>query len=105
MRQAGRALPEYRAVREKHGMFEIISTPELAAEVTMQPVHRLGVDAAILFSDIVVPLKAIGVDVELKAGGGPVLDEPLRTAAHNDPLRPLAPADGAPAADPLRPLA
>src|SRR5437588_13007475 len=70
MRQAGRSLPEYREVREKHGMFDIIRTPDLAAEVTMQPVRRLGVDAAILFSDIVVPLKAVGVDVELKAGIG-----------------------------------
>src|SRR5256885_6606372 len=79
MRQAGRSLPEYRAVREKHGMFDIIRTPELTAEVTMQPVRRLGVDAAVLFSDIVVPLAAIGVDVELKAGIGPVVAQPFRT--------------------------
>lgn len=93
MRQAGRSLPEYRALREKHGMFDIICTPELAAEVTMQPVRRLGVDAAIFFSDIVVPLKAIGVDVELKAGVGPVINPPFRTAADLDRLRPLEPGD------------
>ena len=93
MRQAGRSLPEYRAVREKHGMFDIIRAPDLAAEVTMQPVRRLGVDAAILFSDIVVPLKAIGIDVELKAGIGPVVAQPFRTAADIDRLRPLEPDD------------
>jgi uroporphyrinogen decarboxylase len=93
MRQAGRSLPEYRAVREKHGMFDIIQTPELTAEVTMQPVRRLGVDAAILFSDIVVPLKAIGIEVELKPGVGPVVDPPFRTASDIDRLRPLEPDD------------
>jgi uroporphyrinogen decarboxylase len=93
MRQAGRSLPEYRAVREKHGMFDIIRTPELATEVTMQPVRRLGVDAAILFSDIVVPLKAVGIDVELKPGVGPVIERPFRTAADIDRLRPLEPDD------------
>src|SRR5947209_11126618 len=93
MRQAGRSLPEYRAVREKHGMFDIIRTPELAAEVTMQPVRRLGVDAAILFSDIVVPLKAVGVDVDLQAGVGPVVAAPFRTADDIDRLRPLEPDD------------
>ncbi|MBV9410578.1 MAG: uroporphyrinogen decarboxylase [Acidimicrobiia bacterium] len=93
MRQAGRSLPEYRAVREQHGMFDIIRTPELAAEVTMQPVRRLGVDAAILFSDIVVPLKAVGIDLDLKAGIGPVIAQPFRTAADIDRLRPLEPGD------------
>ena len=102
MRQAGRSLPEYRAVREKHGMFDIIRTPELTAEVTMQPVRRLGVDAAILFSDIVVPLKAIGIEVELKAGVGPVVDPPFRTASDIDRLRPLEPDDVAYVADAIR---
>src|SRR5689334_5422727 len=87
MRQAGRSLPEYRAMREKHGMFDIFRHPELAAEVTMQPVRRLGVDAAILFSDIVVPLAAIGIEIELQPG--PVLSEPFRTMADLDRLRPL----------------
>ena len=105
MRQAGRSLPEYRAVREKHGMFDIIRTPELAAEVTMQPVRRLGVDAAILFSDIVVPLKAVGVDVELEAGVGPVIATPFRTADDIDRLRPLEPEDVAYVADTVRILA
>jgi uroporphyrinogen decarboxylase len=89
MRQAGRSLPEYRAVRERHGMFDVIRTPELAAEVTMQPVRRLGVDAAILFSDIVVPLTAVGVDVELAPG--PVVAEPFRSVADLERLRPLDP--------------
>jgi len=105
MRQAGRSLPEYRAVREQHGMFDIIRTPELAAEVTLQPVRRLGVDAAILFSDIVVPLKAVGIDVELKAGVGPVVAEPFRTAADIDRLRPLEPDDVPYVAETVRMLA
>ncbi|MEA2900943.1 MAG: uroporphyrinogen decarboxylase [Actinomycetota bacterium] len=89
MRQAGRSLPEYRAIRERHGMFDVIRTPELAAEVTMQPVRRLGVDAAILFSDIVVPLTAIGIDIDLAPG--PVVAEPFTSAADLDRLRPLQP--------------
>jgi len=89
MRQAGRSLPEYRAIRERHAMFDVIRTPELAAEVTMQPVRHLGVDAAILFSDIVVPLTAVGVEIDLAPG--PVVAEPFRTAADLDRLRPLEP--------------
>ena len=89
MRQAGRSLPEYRALREKHGMFDIFREPELAAEVTMQPVRRLGVDAAILFSDIVVPLAAVGIEIRLEPG--PVLAEPFRTPADLARLRPLEP--------------
>ncbi len=89
MRQAGRCLPEYRALREQHGMFDIFRAPELAAEVTMQPVRRLGVDAAILFSDIVVPLVAVGLDIDLQPG--PVLAEPFRSSADLDRLRPLEP--------------
>jgi len=102
MRQAGRSLPEYRAVRERHEMFDIIRTPELAAEVTLQPVRRLGVDAAILFSDIVVPLAAIGVGVELKAGVGPVLDRPFRSDADLSRLRALEPDDVSYVADTVR---
>jgi len=89
MRQAGRSLPEYRAVRERHDMFAIIAAPELAAEVTLQPVRRLGVDAAILFSDIVVPLAAIGVGIELRSGTGPVIDIPFRGPDDLSRLRPL----------------
>src|SRR5213595_2354336 len=81
MRQAGRYQPEYRALRERHGILEICRTPELAAQVTTLPVERLGVDAAILFSDIMVPVAAMGVDVRIEEGAGPVVDSPIRTAA------------------------
>jgi uroporphyrinogen decarboxylase len=91
MRQAGRSLPEYRALREKHGMFDIMRSAELTAEVTLQPVRRLGVDAAILFSDIVAPLMAIGVDVDIKPGVGPVFDRPIRAEGDLAQLRPLEP--------------
>ncbi len=96
MRQAGRSLPEYRAVRERHSILEVCRTPELAVEVTLQPVRRLGVDAAILFSDIVVPLQAMGVDLEISPGVGPVISEPVRRAADVDRLRPLDPEEGVP---------
>ncbi|HWC09735.1 MAG TPA: uroporphyrinogen decarboxylase [Acidimicrobiales bacterium] len=91
MRQAGRSLPEYRAVRARAGMLDIVRDPELASEVTLQPVRRLGVDAAILFSDIVVPLVALGVGLELREGVGPVLDSPFRGRADVGRLRPLEP--------------
>ncbi len=91
MRQAGRSLPEYRAVRAQASMFDIVGNPELAAEITLQPVRRLGVDAAILFSDIVVPLTAIGVGIELREGVGPVLDQPFRGPDDLRRLRPLEP--------------
>ncbi len=96
MRQAGRSLPEYREVRERHSILEVCRTPELAVEVTLQPVRRLGVDAAILFSDIVVPLQAMGVEVEIAPGVGPVIDAPVRAAADVDRLRPLVPEEGVP---------
>ena len=80
MRQAGRSLPEYRELRRGRTLMELARTPELAAEVTLQPVRRHGVDAAILFSDIVVPLAAIGVDVEIQPGVGPVVAQPVRSA-------------------------
>lgn len=86
MRQAGRSLPEYRAVREGTTMFEACRDPELTTEITLQPVRRHGVDAAIFFSDIVVPLAAVGVDVDLVAGVGPVVAEPFRTRADLDRL-------------------
>jgi uroporphyrinogen decarboxylase len=89
MRQAGRSLPEYRALRGDASILDAIAQPELAAEVTLQPVRRYGVDAAILFSDIVVPLKAIGLGVEIVPGRGPVVAEPFRTRADLDRLRPL----------------
>ncbi len=86
MRQAGRSLPEYREVRQGVGMLESCLRPDLAAEITLQPVRRHGVDAAIFFSDIVVPLKLAGVDVEIVSGVGPVMDRPYRTAADIDEL-------------------
>ncbi|HEY3611354.1 MAG TPA: uroporphyrinogen decarboxylase [Pseudonocardiaceae bacterium] len=81
MRQAGRSLPEYRSVREGVPMLESCLTPDLACEITLQPVRRHGVDAAILFSDIVVPLYVAGIDVDIVPGTGPVLGKPIRTAA------------------------
>jgi uroporphyrinogen decarboxylase len=89
MRQAGRSLPEYRALRERHSFFELAGVPELCAEVTLQPVRRHDVDAAVLFADIMTPVLAMGVDVRLVEGVGPVVDEPLRTAADVARLQPL----------------
>ncbi|WP_402469912.1 uroporphyrinogen decarboxylase [Isoptericola aurantiacus] len=86
MRQAGRSLPEYREVRQGVGMLESCLRPELAAEITLQPVRRHGVDAAVFFSDIVVPLKLAGVGVEIAPGVGPVMDRPYRTAADVEEL-------------------
>src|SRR5690242_7360643 len=93
MRQAGRSLPEYRKVREGIPMLESCTRPELITEITLQPLRRYDVDAAVLFSDIVVPLRAIGIDVEIKAGIGPVVDTPVRTAGDLERLRPLEPGD------------
>jgi uroporphyrinogen decarboxylase len=81
MRQAGRSLPEYLAVREGIGMLESCMDPDLVTEITLQPVRRYGVDAAILFSDIVLPLKAVGVDLDIVPGVGPVVAAPVRTLA------------------------
>jgi uroporphyrinogen decarboxylase len=81
MRQAGRSLPEYRALREQHSFWEVAQTPELCAEVTLQPVRRHGVDAAVMFADIMTPVVAMGLDVELVEGVGPVLEAPVRSAA------------------------
>jgi uroporphyrinogen decarboxylase len=93
MRQAGRSLPEYRKIRAGVGMLESCRRPDLVTEITLQPVRRHAVDAAILFSDIVVPLAAAGVDLDIVAGTGPVVAEPVRTAADVARLRPLEPAD------------
>ena len=89
MRQAGRALPEYRALRAEHEFEQLVRNPELAAEVTLQPVRRYGVDAAILFSDIVTPLQGMGVGVEIKPGVGPLVAHPVRSRADLEQLRPL----------------
>ncbi len=90
MRQAGRSLPEYRAVRGDGSILDAIKQPELAAELTMQPVRRYGVDAAVLFSDIVVPAHAVGFGIDVAPGTGPVCTRPLRTTADLARLRPFA---------------
>lgn len=98
MRQAGRSLPEYRAARAGTAMLDACLSPELAAEITCQPVRRHGVDAAVFFSDIVVPVRLAGLGVEIVPGVGPVLDQPVRTARQVARLPELAP----PALDPIR---
>ncbi len=89
MRQAGRALPEYRATRAGASMLEACATPDLITEITLQPLRRYAVDAAILFSDIVVPLRAAGVGIDIKPGVGPVVDQPIRDEADIRGLRGL----------------
>ena len=86
MRQAGRSLPEYRAVREQHSFWEVAHTPELCAEVTLQPVRRHGVDAAVMFADIMTPVLGMGLAVDLVEGVGPVVATPVRTRADVDAL-------------------
>jgi uroporphyrinogen decarboxylase len=87
MRQAGRSLPEYRAIRERHSLFEVGEQPELCAEVTLQPVRRHDVDAAVMFADIMSPVLSMGVDVELVENVGPVVADPVRTRDDVDRLR------------------
>jgi uroporphyrinogen decarboxylase len=96
MRQAGRSLPEYRAARGEGDILAAIAQPELAAELALQPVHRYGVDAAVLFSDIVVPLHGIGFGVEVVPGRGPVIEKPFASPADLDRLRQLDPTDDIP---------
>jgi uroporphyrinogen decarboxylase len=93
MRQAGRSLPEYRALRGTGSILEAIADPELACEVTLQPVRRYGVDAAVLFSDIVVPYHAIGFGVDVVPGRGPVIAQPFRQESDLTRLRDLEPED------------
>nr|WP_281389002.1 uroporphyrinogen decarboxylase [Kribbella qitaiheensis] len=93
MRQAGRSLPEYKAIREGITMLESCMRPDLVVEITLQPVRRYGVDAAIYYSDIVLPLKAVGVDLEIQPGVGPVVASPVRTAADLVAVRPVTPSD------------
>jgi uroporphyrinogen decarboxylase len=93
MRQAGRYLPEYRALREKHALLTLCRTPELAVEVTLQPVRLLGVDAAILFSDLLMPLEPLGIPFDFMAGEGPVIERTVRTAADVDRLRRFDPRE------------
>ena len=103
MRQAGRSLPEYRQIRERHAFFEINQSAELTAEVTLQPVRRHGVDAAVMFADIMTPVVAMGVGVELVEGVGPVIADPIRSAADVERLRvPDPEATVAPILDAIR---
>ena len=91
MRQAGRSLPEYHQVRGPGSILDAIAQPDVATEITLQPVRRYGVDAAILYSDIVVPVHAIGFGVDVAPGVGPVVERPFREAADLERLRPLEP--------------
>jgi uroporphyrinogen decarboxylase len=104
MRQAGRSLPEYRELRSDVAMLESCFRTDLVVEITMQPVRRYGVDAAIFFSDIVVPLKAIGVDLDIVTGTGPVVAEPIRRVEQLEQLRDLEPDDVASITDAAKAL-
>src|SRR2546426_10977754 len=91
MRQAGRSSPAYRAIRAKHGILQIAKSPDLAAEVTLQPLRELGVDAAIVFADLLLPLEAMGIRVRIDAGEGPILEPSIRTSEDVDRLKRLDP--------------
>lgn len=96
MRQAGRYLPEYRGLRMGRTMLEAVSTPDIAAEATLQPIRRFGFDAAILFSDLTVPFTPMGAPFDIKEGVGPVVDEPVRTAEDMNRLHLFEPEEGLP---------
>ncbi len=91
MRQAGRSSPSYRALRERYGILEMVKNPDLATQVTLQPVKELGVDAAILFADLLIPIEAMGVPVRIAPGEGPVIDRPVRTPEDVDRLTAVEP--------------
>ena len=93
MRQAGRYMSEYRALREKYSLLEICRTPDLATEVTLQPIRRIEVDAAILFSDLLLPLEPMGIPFDFVRGEGPAIDNPLRTEADLDAVRRFEPRE------------
>jgi uroporphyrinogen decarboxylase len=92
MRQAGRSFAAYRKLRERHGILELAKSPELCAEVTLMPVRELGVDAAVLFADIMLPLEPMGVDLRIEPEVGPIIERPIRSAADVAALRPFDPA-------------
>ncbi|GGI15090.1 hypothetical protein GCM10007380_26220 [Gottfriedia solisilvae] len=96
MRQAGRSQPEYRKIKEKYSLFEITHQPELCAYVTALPVNQYNVDAAILYKDIMSPLPAIGVDVEIQSGVGPVISNPIRSLADVKKLTDIHPEEQLP---------
>jgi uroporphyrinogen decarboxylase len=93
MRQAGRSFAAYRSLRERYGILELAKTPELCAEVTLMPVRELGVDAAVLFADIMLPLEPMGVGLRIEPEVGPIIDRPIRSPADIAALRPFDPAD------------
>ncbi|HYH12915.1 MAG TPA: uroporphyrinogen decarboxylase family protein, partial [Thermomicrobiales bacterium] len=96
MRQAGRCLPEYRELRKRHRFLEVARTPELATEATLMPIDRFGVDGAVLFADIMLPLEGMGVPFEIRPGVGPVVEDPLRSRAAVEALRVVDPEEGTP---------
>lgn len=96
MRQAGRILPEYRAMRERWSLLEICRQPELCAEVTLQPMRRMPLDAAVLFADIMLPLEGIGIELQLVDDVGPVIAHPVRDAARVQDIRPIVPEQDVP---------
>ncbi len=96
MRQAGRFLKEYRAIRRKYNFLEMCKTPDIAAEVTLQPIERLGVDAAIIFADILLPLEGMGIDLEFAKNEGPVIHNPIRTQKDAEALRVIEPQEDVP---------
>src|SRR3712207_9015531 len=96
MRQAGRSLPEYREIRKRYDLFEVCRRPELCAEVTLQPVRRHDVDAAVMFADIMLPVIGMGIDVELVENVGPVVARPVRTRADVERLRAPEPEESVP---------
>src|SRR5215468_5654094 len=89
MRQAGRILPEYRTMRERFGLLQLCKTPDAAAEVTVLPVDRLRVDAAIIFADILLLIEPLGVGLEFAKGEGPIIHRPVRSAADVDQFQPV----------------
>src|SRR5687767_4070173 len=96
MRQAGRSLPEYRELRQRHSLFEVCRQPELCAEVTLQPVRAHGVDAAVLFADIMLPVLGMGIEVELVEGVGPVVEQPIESTGDVERLRIPNPRESVP---------
>jgi len=96
MRQAGRCLPAYRALRERHAFLKTCKTPELAAEVTLMPVRAFDVDAAVIFADIMLPVEPMGIDLEMREKVGPVIHNPVRTLADVERLRVIEPAEDVP---------
>src|SRR5260370_10293299 len=96
MRQAGRSLARYRTLREQYPILTLAKTPELCTQITLMPVEELGVDGAVLFADIVLPLEAMGVSLEIQPDLGPVIHAPIRDMAAVQRLRPLEPDEGVP---------